>query len=78
MTDIANRAQWAVRTPIPRHRIFSCPESSVIVRDRRVPGAVALLAKTFGQLQELLAPIDCLKSAGDGSFRRLGGFQAAH
>src|ERR1700756_4162291 len=48
-----NRAQWAVRDANPRAIGYFLPESSVIVAIDECPVLSPLLAKTFGQLQEL-------------------------
>jgi 23S rRNA (uracil1939-C5)-methyltransferase len=48
-----NRAQWAVRNANPRAIGYFLPESSVIVPIDECPVLSPLLAKTFGQLQEL-------------------------
>jgi 23S rRNA (uracil1939-C5)-methyltransferase len=48
-----NRAQWAVRDANPRAIGYFLPESSVIVPIDECPVLSPLLAKTFGQLQEL-------------------------
>jgi 23S rRNA (uracil1939-C5)-methyltransferase len=48
-----NRAQWAVRDAKPRAIGYFLPESSVIVPIDECPVLSPLLAKTFGQLQEL-------------------------
>jgi len=48
-----NRAQWAVRNANPRALGYFLPESSVIVPIDECPVLSPLLAKTFGQLQEL-------------------------
>src|ERR1700736_2169980 len=48
-----NRAQWAVRDANPRAIGYFLPESSVIVPIDECPVLSLLLAKTFGQLQEL-------------------------
>jgi len=48
-----NRAQWAVRNTNPRAIGYFLPESSVIVPIDECPVLSPLLAKTFGQLQEL-------------------------
>jgi 23S rRNA (uracil1939-C5)-methyltransferase len=48
-----NRAQWAVREANPRALGYFLPESSVIVPIDECPVLSPLLAKTFGQLQEL-------------------------
>ena len=48
-----NRAQWAVRSGMPRALGYFLPESSIIVPIDECPVLSPLLAKTFGQLQEL-------------------------
>jgi 23S rRNA (uracil1939-C5)-methyltransferase len=48
-----NRAQWAIRDAKPRAIGYFLPESSVIVPIDECPVLSPLLAKTFGQLQEL-------------------------
>jgi 23S rRNA (uracil1939-C5)-methyltransferase len=48
-----NRAQWAVRNANPRAIGYFLPESSVIVPIDECPVLSPLLARTFGQLQEL-------------------------
>src|SRR3954469_3547654 len=48
-----NRAQWAVRNANPRAIGYFLPESSVIVPIDQCPVLSPLLAKTFGQLQEM-------------------------
>jgi 23S rRNA (uracil1939-C5)-methyltransferase len=48
-----NRAQWAVRDANPRAIGYFLPESSVIVPIDVCPVLSPLLAKTFGQLQDL-------------------------
>jgi len=48
-----NRAQWAVRDANPRAIGYFLPESSVIVPIDECPVLSPLLARTFGQLQEL-------------------------
>src|SRR6202171_5042018 len=48
-----NRAQWAVREANPRAIGYFLPESSVIVPIDECPVLSPLLARTFGQLQEL-------------------------
>src|SRR5260370_1843418 len=48
-----NRAQWVVRNANPRAIGYFLPESSVIVPIDECPVLSPLLAKTFGQLQEL-------------------------
>jgi 23S rRNA (uracil1939-C5)-methyltransferase len=48
-----NRAQWAVRNANPRAIGYFLPESSLIVPIDECPVLSPLLAKTFGQLQEL-------------------------
>jgi 23S rRNA (uracil1939-C5)-methyltransferase len=48
-----NRAQWAVSSANPRAIGYFLPESSVIVPIDECPVLSPLLAKTFGQLQEL-------------------------
>jgi 23S rRNA (uracil1939-C5)-methyltransferase len=48
-----NRAQWAVRDAKPRALGYFLPESSTIVPIDECPVLSPLLAKTFGQLQEL-------------------------
>jgi 23S rRNA (uracil1939-C5)-methyltransferase len=48
-----NRAQWAIRNANPRAIGYFLPESSVIVPIDECPVLSPLLAKTFGQLQEL-------------------------
>src|SRR5260370_21753046 len=48
-----NRAQWAVRNANPRAIGYFLPESSVIVPIDECPVLSTLLARTFGQLQEL-------------------------
>src|ERR1700737_1271760 len=48
-----NRAQWAVRNANPRAIGYFLPESSVIVPIDECPVLSPLLAKTFGQVQEL-------------------------
>jgi 23S rRNA (uracil1939-C5)-methyltransferase len=48
-----NRAQWAVRDAKPRAIGYFLPESSVIVPIDECPVLSPLLAKTFGQLQDL-------------------------
>jgi 23S rRNA (uracil1939-C5)-methyltransferase len=51
--EYRNRAQWAVRNANPRAIGYFLPESSVIVPIDECPVLSPLLAKTFGQLQEL-------------------------
>src|SRR5246127_2499501 len=48
-----NRAQWAGRNANPRAIGYFLPESSLIVPIDECPVLSPLLAKTFGQLQEL-------------------------
>src|SRR6202035_3675769 len=48
-----NRAQWAVREAKPRAIGYFLPESSVIVPIDHCPVLSPMLAKTFGQLQEM-------------------------
>src|SRR5690349_17303715 len=48
-----NRAQWAVRNANPQAIGYFLPESSVIVPIDECPVLSPLLARTFGQLQEL-------------------------
>jgi 23S rRNA (uracil1939-C5)-methyltransferase len=48
-----NRAQWAVRSGMPRALGYFLPESSIIIPIDECPVLSPLLAKTFGQLQEL-------------------------
>ncbi len=48
-----NRAQWAVRSGMPRALGYFLPESSVIVPIDECPVLSPRLAQTFGQLQEM-------------------------
>jgi 23S rRNA (uracil1939-C5)-methyltransferase len=48
-----NRAQWAVRSGMPRALGYFLPESSVIVPIDECPVLSPRLAETFGQLQEM-------------------------
>src|SRR6202795_3724867 len=48
-----NRAQWAGRSGMPRALGYFLPESSIIIPIDECPVLSPLLAKTFGQLQEL-------------------------
>jgi 23S rRNA (uracil1939-C5)-methyltransferase len=48
-----NRAQWAVRSGMPRALGYFLPESSFIVPIDECPVLSPRLAKTFGQLQEM-------------------------
>jgi 23S rRNA (uracil1939-C5)-methyltransferase len=48
-----NRAQWAIRDAMPRALGYFLPESSAIVPIDECPVLSPLLAKTFGQLQEM-------------------------
>ena len=48
-----NRAQWAVRSGMPRALGYFLPESSVIVPIDECPVLSLRLAQTFGQLQEM-------------------------
>jgi 23S rRNA (uracil1939-C5)-methyltransferase len=48
-----NRAQWAVRSGMPRALGYFLPESSVIVPIDECPVLSPRLARTFGQLQEM-------------------------
>jgi 23S rRNA (uracil1939-C5)-methyltransferase len=48
-----NRAQWAVRSGMPRALGYFLPESSVIVPIDECPVLSPRLAHTFGQLQEM-------------------------
>jgi 23S rRNA (uracil1939-C5)-methyltransferase len=48
-----NRAQWAVRSGMPRALGYFLPESSFIVPIDECPVLSPQLAKTFGQLQEM-------------------------
>jgi 23S rRNA (uracil1939-C5)-methyltransferase len=48
-----NRAQWAVRSGMPRALGYFLPESSVIVPIDECPVLSPRLAATFGQLQEM-------------------------
>ena len=48
-----NRAQWALKNAKPRALGYFLPESSVIVPIDQCPVLSPLLAKTFGQLQEM-------------------------
>src|SRR6266446_4205889 len=70
-----NRAQWAVRNANPRALGYFLPESSVIVPIDECPVLSPLLAKTFGQLQELtrsgqlpekIAEIEAFADSTDG------------
>jgi len=51
--EYRNRAQWAVRSAMPRAIGYFLPESSKIVPIDECPVLSPLLAKTFHQLQEL-------------------------
>lgn len=51
--EYRNRAQWAVRSAMPRAMGYFLPESSKIVPIDECPVLSPLLAKTFHQLQEL-------------------------
>ena len=48
-----NRAQWAVRSGMPRALGYFLPESSFIIPIDECPVLSPALAKTFGQLQEM-------------------------
>jgi len=48
-----NRAQWAVRSGMPRALGYFLPESSLIVPIDECPVLSPQLARTFGQLQEM-------------------------
>jgi 23S rRNA (uracil1939-C5)-methyltransferase len=48
-----NRAQWAVRTGMPRAIGYFLPESSVIIPIDECPVLSPRLARTFGQLQDM-------------------------
>jgi 23S rRNA (uracil1939-C5)-methyltransferase len=60
-----NRAQWAVRSGMPRALGYFLPESSVILPIDRCPILSPKLAETFGQLQDMarggLLPIGILE-----------------
>jgi len=60
-----NRPQWAVRNANPRAIGYFLPESSVIVPIDECPCCRRCSRKHLGNCKSLLAPIDCLKSAGD-------------
>ena len=51
--EYRNRAQWAVRSAMPRAMGYFLPESSQIVAVDECPVLSPLLARTFHQLQEL-------------------------
>jgi len=51
--EYRNRAQWALRSAMPRALGYFLPESSTIVPIDECPVLSPLLAKTFHQLQEL-------------------------
>jgi len=51
--EYRNRAQWALRSALPRALGYFLPESSKIVPIDECPVLSPLLAKTFHQLQEL-------------------------
>jgi len=50
---LSNRAQWAVRSGMPRALGYFLPESSVIVPIDECPVLSPRLAQTFAQLQDM-------------------------
>ncbi len=75
--EYRNRAQWAVRSALPRAIGYFLPESSRIVPIDQCPVLSPLLAQTFQQLQELArsnslpGPVQEIEAFADSNDERL-------